>query len=55
MNFSERISHGYFFAKHYVINKGFGNEVDWQEGLNFEMVTEQKFLSEISWVILAMV
>jgi len=53
MNFSEHISHGYFFAKNYVINRGFGNEVDWQEGLNFEMVTEQKFLSEISWVILA--
>jgi hypothetical protein len=53
MDFSERIAHGYFFAKQYVINKGFGNELDWQEQLNFEIVTEQKFLSEISWVILA--
>ena len=53
MDFPERIAHGYFFAKKYVIHKGYGNEIDWQEGLIFETVTEQKFLNEISWVILA--
>jgi hypothetical protein len=53
MDFSERIAHGYFFAKKYIIHKGYGNEIDWQEGLIYETITEQKFLSEISWVILA--
>lgn len=53
MDFSESIAHGYFFAKNYVIEKGFSCELEWQEELCFDMLTEQKFLNEISWVILA--
>ena len=53
MTFNDRIVHGYFYIKKYVIYKGYGNEIDWQEGLELETITEQKFLSEISWVILA--
>ena len=50
---TDRIAHAYFFAKNYIISKGYGNEVDWQQELNYDKITEQKFLNEISWVILA--
>lgn len=53
MNFSERIGHGYFFAKQYVIKKGYAYEIDWQDQLEFESINEQKFLEEASWVILS--
>ena len=53
MNFSDRIGHAYFFAKNYVINKGFASEIDWQEKIKYEEITEQQFLHEISWVIIA--
>jgi hypothetical protein len=53
MEFSTRIAHAYFFAKHYIISKGYGMEVDWQEKINYEMITEERFLNEISWVILS--
>ncbi len=53
MVISERIAHGYFFAKHYIISKGFGNEIDWQDGLNYDQLTEQKIIHEFTWVILA--
>ncbi|MEO8398276.1 MAG: hypothetical protein ABI550_00530 [Ignavibacteriaceae bacterium] len=53
MQLQERIAHGYFFAKKYVISKGFANELDWQEQLNLESITEQKLLNEFCWVILS--
>lgn len=53
MEYSERIAHGYFFAKRYIISRGYASEIDWQEEVKYEMITEQIFLSEISWVILA--
>lgn len=53
MDFEERIAHSYFFAKKYVIQKGYAGEVDWQDNINFELLTENIFLKEISWVILA--
>lgn len=53
MTYIEKISHGYFLAKKYVIKKGFGNELDWQDARDFKTLTEHDFMCEISWVILA--
>lgn len=53
MGFSEQIGHAYYFAKLYIIKKGFADEIDWQNDLIFENLTEQKFLEEIAWVILS--
>ena len=53
MDSNERILHAYFFAKHYIISKGYGNEVDWQCDINCIKLTKRKFLEEFSWVVLA--
>ena len=53
MEHLEKICHAYFFAKQYVIKKGYGEEIDWQDEINFNKVDESKFLHEIAWVILA--
>jgi hypothetical protein len=53
MEFTERVGHAYFFAKKYVISKGYFNEIDWQNRINYHLLTEQDFLQEIAWVILA--
>lgn len=53
MIFSDKLIHAYFFAKKYVITKGYGNEIDWQESINYDQLTPQKFMHEISWVIIA--
>jgi len=42
----------YQCAKTYVINSGFGGEVEWQQNVLFEEVAEKQFLSELAWVIL---
>jgi hypothetical protein len=48
-----RLAHGYFFAKNYIINKGYGTEIDWQDEIKFEELTEQRFLQEFCWVVIA--
>lgn len=53
MDFSQQLAKGYFFAKQYIIFKGFAEEIDWQDQLNITTLTEQNFLEEISWVILS--
>jgi hypothetical protein len=53
MDFCERLAHAYFFAKRFVIKRGYGEEIDWQDSQCMDMLTEEKFLLEISWVILA--
>lgn len=42
----------YFFAKMIVIDEGYSNEIQWQDELRFENITESNFLKELSWVIL---
>jgi hypothetical protein len=53
MDFSERVAHAYFFAKQYVINKGYAAEIDWQNEVDYSVLTEQRFIEEMSWVIIA--
>ena len=43
----------YFFIKDVVIDEGFEHEILWQNNLNFQEVSENDFLREISWVILS--
>lgn len=48
-----RLAHGYFFAKKYIISRGYACEIDWQDNIDFNKLTKEKFLEEMSWVILA--
>lgn len=43
---------GYEFARDYVIEAGFSDEVEWQKNLRFENIKESDFLRESAWVIL---
>lgn len=47
------LSRLYFVAKNYVIQKGYSSEIDWQDNLNFNSLTQKVFLKEYSWVVLA--
>ncbi len=50
---NDRIAHGYFFAKNYIIKKGYGKEIDWQDDLDYKLITERNFIEEYVWVVLA--
>ena len=48
-----RLADAYRLAKEYVIGQGYGAEIDWQNGVVFDHVTEPIFLAEAAWVVLA--
>ena len=43
----------YLLAKDFVIRNGFHSEIDWQEDLSFQDVSEGDFLREMAWVVLS--
>lgn len=43
----------YMIAKERVIFCGYAHEIDWQDELSFDSITEQDFLREAAWVILS--
>ena len=43
----------YLDAKKFVINSGFVDEINWQEQLSFEQLTESKLIREAAWVVLS--
>lgn len=43
---------GYNYVKHYVMNSGFQDEIEWQANVDFETIDESDFLRESAWVIL---
>ncbi len=49
MDLAER----YLCAKEAVIRQGYAHEIDWQDSLRFDDVTETDFLREGAWVILS--
>ncbi|WP_461643351.1 hypothetical protein [Labilibaculum euxinus] len=49
----ETLARVYFLAKKYVIQKGFSNEIDWQDQVSISNLNAQSFLKEYSWVVLA--
>ncbi len=53
MDYTERIGHAYFFAKNYIISKGYWNEIEWLDTIDYHFLTQEKFLQESAWVILA--
>lgn len=49
----ERLLAAYMTAKENVIEAGFAAEIDWQQRLDFDDITEQDLLRESAWVILS--
>jgi hypothetical protein len=49
----EKLGKAYFFAKKYVIKKGFADEIDLSDSNDFDKINEQQFLKEAAWVILS--
>ncbi len=46
------LSKGYYFARNYIVEAGFSSEIEWQQNLYFEDISESDFLRESAWVIL---
>lgn len=49
----EKLAHAYFHAKDFVIQRGFEQEIDWQENVCIDKISETDFIREVSWVILS--
>jgi hypothetical protein len=49
----QRVVNFYLLAKAIVIDEGFGEEIEWQNGVRFSEVDERIFLREVAWVILS--
>lgn len=47
------LRHAYFVAKATVIQSGYGQEVHWQDTIQFRETTESDFLREAAWVVLS--
>jgi len=43
---------GYEFARNYIVEAGFADEIEWQRNVRFEDIEESDFLRESAWVIL---
>lgn len=43
----------YMFVKQIVVFEGYSQEIEWQERLDFQEVSEAQFLRELAWVILS--
>lgn len=50
---TDKLIHAYFFAKNYVVKKGYGNEIDWQSKVSFQKLDAEQLLREAAWVILS--
>ena len=47
------LAKAYLLAKDFVIRSGFDAEIDWQEDLSLQSVSESDFLREMAWVVLS--
>jgi len=50
---SWKLKYAYIFAKESIINEGYGEEIEWQESIDIDNITETQFLREAAWVILS--
>ena len=50
---SRRLAEAYAYARQFVIERGFGSEIMWQETRSVDDLTESEFLRESAWVILS--
>lgn len=48
-----RLAYAYLCAKKFVIQQGFGPEIDWQQTRCLDHISESDFLREAAWVVLA--
>jgi hypothetical protein len=49
----ERMVDFYLLAKNIVVGEGFGEEIQWQDRLQFSDLNESVFLREAAWVVLS--
>ncbi len=49
----ELLVHKYLDAKEFVVQQGYGWELDWQSERSFDDLTESEFLRETAWVVLS--
>jgi len=47
------LASAYMQAKRHVIDSGYAHEIDWQDAVVFDSITEQDFLREAAWVVLS--
>jgi hypothetical protein len=47
----EGLIRAYLHAKEVIVRAGFGSEIDWQDHVRFEGITESDFLREYAWVV----
>ena len=50
---SRELATVYMDLKEVVIGAGYAHEIDWQEDVDFERVSEREFLMEAAWVVLS--
>lgn len=48
-----KLASAYMTAKQAIIDEGYASEIDWQESITLDKVTETYFLREAAWVILS--
>lgn len=48
-----KLASAYMKAKQAITEEGYASEIDWQESITFDKVTESYFLREAAWVILS--
>lgn len=48
---AHKLAHSYLDAKQCVIAAGYAHEIDWQEEVCFDKLTESRFLREYTWVV----
>lgn len=49
----EELGSAYMTAKKRILEAGYAFEIDWQDGLVFDRITESDFLREAAWVVLS--
>lgn len=49
---AEALARAYYWAKRYLLDNGYADEIDWQESVKFQTISEQDFLRESAWVVL---
>jgi hypothetical protein len=47
------LASAYMRAKRHVIDSGYAYEIDWQDAVAFDSITERDFLREAAWVVLS--
>ena len=50
---ADHLVRSYLNIKRRLVDNGWGDEIDWQDDLDFQSVTESDFLRETAWVVLS--